>query len=151
MGEDQAYYSNSYTYLGGSDKVHEAAQAYGAYSRILLIRKGLPVYSLNYLLKASRLNRQELATILQISPRTMQRYDSDQVLPPAVSEKLLLLNDIYEQADEVLGGGPENVTNWLRSTVAALGNQRPIDYLDTYEGMHEVIKVLGRIEWGILS
>lgn len=151
MSEDQIYNNNSYTYLGGNNTVHEAAHAYGAHSRILLIRKGLPVNSLNFLLKSSKLTRQELANILQVSARTMQRYDADQVLPSTVSEKLLLLNDLYEQASEVLGGGPENVTNWLRSTVAALGNQRPIDYLDTYEGMHEVMKVIGRLEWGVFS
>ena len=151
MSEDQAYNGTTYTYLGGINQVNEPTEAYGVHSRILLIRRGLPLYSLNFLLQASRLTRQELGNILQISPRTMQRYDTDQMLPPVVSEKLLLLNDLYEKADEVLGGGPENVTKWLRKPIAALGNQRPLDYLDTYEGLNEVMNIMGRIEWGIAS
>lgn len=151
MSEDRASFSSHYTYLGGTDQVNEPADAYGVHSRIQLIRRGLPLHSLNFLLKASKLTQQELAAILQISARTMQRYDSHQMLPPVVSEKLLLLNDLYEKGDDVLGGGPQNITNWLRSPIAALGNQRPLDYLDTYEGMHEVMNVLGRIEWGIAS
>ncbi len=62
-----------------------------------------------------------------------------------------MLNDLYEKAEYILGGGTQNATNWLRSNVVALGNQRPLDYLDTYEGFNEVMKVLGRLEWGVAS
>lgn len=152
MSEDQLkYYDSNFTYLGGFDQVNEPSEAYGRYSRIHLIRRGLPLSSLNFLLQESKLNRQELAHILQISPRTMQRYSAEHMLPSTVSEKLLMLNDLYERGHDILGQGPENVTHWLRSHVIALGNQRPIDYLDTYEGFNEVLKVLGRLEWGIVA
>ncbi len=131
--------------------VNEPQATYGSQSRIRLIRRGLPVSSLYFFLKDSKLNQQELSNVLQISPRTMQRYSDNQMLPSIVSEKLLMLNDLYEKADNILGGGTQNVTNWLRSQVNALGNQRPIDYLDTYEGYNEVMKVLGRLEWGVAS
>lgn len=152
MSEDQMKYGNSdYTYLGGAAKVSEPTATYGAYSRIQLIRRGLPLYSLNFFLKESGLNRQELSTILQVSPRTMQRYDSNQMLPINVTEKLLMLNDLYEKAHNVLGGDSKNISGWLHSTIPALGNQRPLDLLDTYQGFNEVMNVLGRIEWGIAS
>lgn len=151
MSEDQAPYGNSYPYLGGDHLVNEPMAEYATRSRIQLIRRGLPQNSLNFLLKKTKLTRQELGTILQISPRTMQRYGIDQMLPSVVSEKLLALNDLFEKAEEVLGGGPANVTDWLRQEVIALGNQRPIDLLDTYQGLNEVMKVLGRMEWGVAS
>lgn len=141
----------SYTYLGGISQVNEPSEAYGTHSRIKLIRRGLSVQSLNIFLKESGLNRQELGHILQVSPRTMQRYDTNQMLPINVTEKLLMLNDLYEKAHDVLGGDSHTISGWLHSTVVALGNQRPLDLLDTYQGFNEVMKVLGRIEWGIAS
>lgn len=151
MSEDQAAYGHTYSFLGGENTVHEPMAAYAFQSRIMLIRRGLPLHSLQYFLKQSGLNRQELSNILQVSARTMQRYTDDQMLPSTVSEKLLRLNDLYEQAEETLGGGAANVTAWLRSEVAALGGQQPLHLLDTYEGLHEVIKVIGRLEWGVAS
>ena len=152
MSESPVQYgSNTYTHLGGQSMVNEPQATYGSQSRIKLIRRGLPLSSLSYFLKDSKLNQQELSTILQISARTMQRYSNDQMLPSTVSEKLLMLNDLYEKAEYILGGGTQNATNWLRSNVVALGNQRPLDYLDTYEGYNEVMKVLGRLEWGVAS
>lgn len=151
MSEDQAQYGHSYTFLGGENFVNEPTAAYATRSRILLIRRGLPLKSLNHFLQQTRLNRQELSIILQISPRTMQRYTIDQMLPSMVTEKLLRLNDLYEKAEPILGGGPNNVTRWLRTEVTALGNQKPIDLLDTYEGLNEVMNVLGRLEWGVAS
>ncbi|WP_143764551.1 type II RES/Xre toxin-antitoxin system antitoxin [Owenweeksia hongkongensis] len=151
---DNEKVSNSgtnYTYLGGTTQVNEPSEAYGTHSRIKLIRRGLPVQSLTIFLKESGLNRQELGHILQVSPRTMQRYDSNQMLPINVTEKLLMLNDLFEKANDVLGGDSKNISGWLHSTVPALGNQRPLDLLDTYQGFNEVMKVLGRIEWGIAS
>ena len=151
MSEDQVPYGNTYTYLGGENIVGEPGAVYVRQARIRLIRRGLPLASLKYFLRQSKLTRQELAYILQVSTRTLQRYTSDQMLPSVVSEKLLRLNDLYEQAQEVLGGGPANITKWLRSDIPALGNQRPLDLLDTYEGLDEVQKLLGRIEWGVAS
>lgn len=151
MSEEQQAYGKTYSFLGGLNEVHEPVAAYALQSRIALIRRGLPLGSLNFFLKKTGLNRQELSRILQISPRTMQRYSEDQMLPSPVSEKLLRLNDLYEQAEEVFGGGAANVTGWLRSDVTALGGQRPLDLLDTYEGLNEVIKVIGRLEWGVAS
>ncbi|MDZ7847582.1 MAG: antitoxin Xre/MbcA/ParS toxin-binding domain-containing protein [Owenweeksia sp.] len=151
MNEDAPKYGHGYIYLGGQDIVNEPLATYALQSRILLIRRGLPLHSLNYFLKKSKLNRQELANILQISPRTMQRYSDGHMLPSPVSEKLLRLNDLYQQAEDVLGGGPENITAWLRSEIPALGDQHPLDLLDTYEGLDIVINVLGRLEWGVAS
>ncbi len=151
MSENEEKYGQSYSYLGGARQVNEPMPAYGLQARIALIRRGLPLSSLNYFLKHSGLNRQELGAILHISPRTMQRYSEGQMLPPPVSEKLLKLNELYETAEAVLGGGAANVSAWLKQKVAVLGNHRPLDLLYTYEGLQEVIKVLGRIEWAVAT
>lgn len=151
MPKDTPLYHNTYTYLGGADTVQEPAAAYGLKSRIGLIRRGLPAQSLEHFLSSSCLNRQQLGRVLQVSPRTMQRYPKDKTLPPFVSEKLLQLNDLYEQAADILGGGSSNISNWLQNSNQALGGERPLDLLDTYEGLRQVQNVLGRIAHGVYS
>mgnify|MGYP001083853395 CR=1 FL=1 len=121
------------------------------YRRINLIRKGLPYSALAYFIKTSGLNQQELASILQVSTRTVQRFNPQQNLSPQVSEKLLALNDLYQQAHEALGGQGPSITAWLRQPAKALGNLTPLNLLDTFDGLQEVKNVLGRLEWGVYS
>jgi putative toxin-antitoxin system antitoxin component (TIGR02293 family) len=140
-------------YLGQNYLVQDAAATYETpkYKRIHLIRKGLPFSALAHFLKTSGLSQLELAIIFQVSTRTVQRYSPQQNLPPQVSEKLLALNDLYQQAGLALAGSPQNITQWLRKPLAALGNLAPLSLLDTFEGLQEVKVILGRLEWGVYS
>lgn len=153
VSEDPIKYGNSYVLLGGLNVVKEAAVAYEAprYQRIEIIRTGLPYQALEIFQNKTGLSRQELAAILQVSARTLQRYASGQSLAPVISEKLLALNDLYQQADQALGGKAPNTTAWLRAQNKALGGLTPISLLDTYQGLHEVQNLLGRLEWGVYS
>jgi putative toxin-antitoxin system antitoxin component (TIGR02293 family) len=46
---------------------------------------------------------------------------------------------------------PEESAAWIQSSNAALGNQQPLDLLDTDIGVQQVDQVLGRIEHGIVG
>ena len=62
------------------------------------------------------------------------------------SEKEILFtlgNEIFEDSNKF--------EQWLHSTNIALGGVKPIDLLNTAEGIHEVITLLHRIEHGIFS
>lgn len=153
MSEDPIKYGNNYSLLGGQNVVNEAAVAYETprYQRIEIIRNGLPFTALELFQQNTGLSRQELGSLLQVSPRTLQRYTSGQSLAPVISEKLLALNDLYQQAAQALGGNAQNTTGWLRAQNKALGGLKPISLLDTYQGLHEVQNLLGRLEWGVYS
>lgn len=58
--------------------------------------------------------------------------------------------DISRLAVKVLGSN-EKATEWLSSSVPALGNQRPIDLCGTPEGKHLVNATLRKIEAGDFS
>jgi len=45
----------------------------------------------------------------------------------------------------------EKASRWLKSTILALGNSRPLDLLDTTAGATMVLNLLGRIEHGVVS
>ena len=126
------------------------AIAYGL-SRISIIRQGLSLSSLLTFLKKTGLTRLELAPILNISARTLQRQEDDDTLSPAISERLLMLNDLYQLGYQALGQLPKNTTDWLREPNPALNNEKPLDYLDTYQGIQEIKNLLGRIIHGVYS
>lgn len=130
-------------------QAQEAPATYGYNKRISLIRQGLPVSSLFFFQKQTRLTAPELANILNISLRTFQRYEQSKTLPSPLTEKLLKLNELYELADQSLNGGPVNTTQWLRASNNALQQQNPLQLLDTYEGLFEVKNILGRIAHGV--
>ncbi|MFY0671826.1 MAG: DUF2384 domain-containing protein [Bacteroidia bacterium] len=130
--------------------INEPVATYGL-SRISLIRKGLHFNAIARFTNKSGLTKQELANVLQVSVRTLQRHESQTRLSPAISEKLMHLNDIYQLATESLGTNPKDITNWLRTPIMALGQEPPLLLLDTYIGMQQVKQVLGRLSHGVFS
>ncbi len=146
MSEDTYYNGKKINILTGY--VSEPETVYYP-DRISLIRNGLPVESLQDFQEETGLTNQELAYILNVSVRTLQRYQNGENLPSQVTEKLLKLNELYEAGERALGGGPKNTTAWLRDTIQATDYKPPLEFLDTYRGMKEMWRILGRIEYGI--
>lgn len=132
-----------------SNIVNEPMALYSAERQITQIRRGIPAQSLNHFMKHTGLSKIELADILNVSVRTLQRYQIDTMLPSTLTEKLFALHRLYEQATETLGGSPKETTTWLKTNIASLNNQTSLSYLDTYQGLHEVTNVLGRIAHGV--
>ena len=63
-----------------------------------------------------------------------------------LSEKELL----FLLGDEIFGDS-NKFEQWLHCSNIALGRVKPVDLLNTAEGIHEVITLLHRIEHGIFS
>lgn len=96
------------------------------------------------------LSQKEMATLLHLTPRTIQRMKEEQLLPPAASGQLLELLRLYRRATDVLGDA-SHARRWLRTPVTALNNVPPVSLLDTPAGFQWVFDVLGRIEHGVFS
>ncbi len=132
------------------DLINEPIAVYGP-SRITSIRKGLEFNAIARFVKKTGLTRQELATVLQVSVRTLQRHESESRLSSSITEKLFNLNDIYQLATESISANPKDITNWLRAPNTALGSDSPLSILDTYIGMQQVKDILGRLSHGVYS
>lgn len=130
--------------------LNETVAAYGP-SRIAMIRKGLQFQSLNSFLAKTGITRSELAYILQVSVRTLQRHEQNRRLSPAISEKLIQLTDLFNLAKDALGQDALNITQWLRQPNRALGSETPLSLLDTQIGYLQVQNVLGRMAHGVYS
>lgn len=135
------------------DMVREAAVAYKASNEMQLVktaRSGISKQTLINISKLSGLSIKEMAGLLPVSLRTIQRYKDDDILEPAVSERVLHIAEVLAKAIEVFDT-PEDLQNWLHTPSVALGRQTPISLLDTSFGARLVTDQLGRIEHGIHS
>jgi putative toxin-antitoxin system antitoxin component (TIGR02293 family) len=117
---------------------------------VALIRTGLTKKALDCMLNAYNITSLDMARILHVSDRTMRRYETESVLNPEQSERLIELARLFAHGMAVFGS-KERFRRWLQSEVYSLGGQKPFDLLDTSIGIGLVNDVLGRIEYGIVA
>ncbi|MDN5942701.1 MAG: DUF2384 domain-containing protein [Nitrospira sp.] len=111
---------------------------------------GLPYASLEAVMVKFGLARGEAASALHLPQRTFARRKKERKLRAGESDRLLRLARLGAQASYVLGS-EEKVAIWLRRSNRALGNQVPLELLDSEIGTRQVEEVLGRIEYGVYS
>jgi putative toxin-antitoxin system antitoxin component (TIGR02293 family) len=116
----------------------------------LRLRQGLPYGVLAALTAAYDLDLGTLAVVLRIPPRTLARRRRERRLRPDESDRVFRVARIAALAEESLGGR-DQAARWLKRPNRALGNEIPLDHLDTDLGARQVEDVLGRIAHGIYS
>ncbi len=114
------------------------------------VKAGLPYASLEALMSKFGLDRQETAAVLHLPQRTIARRKKEQRLQPDESDRLLRLARVSAQAATTLGS-EKKASQWLRRPNRALGNQAPLDLIDSDIGTKQVEEVLGGIEHGNIS
>ena len=114
------------------------------------VKIGLPYASLEAVIGKFGLPREKTAAALHLPQRTMARRKKERKLQADESDRLLRLARIGAQAAATLGS-EEKAVQWLRRPNRALGNQAPLDLIDSDIGASQVEEVLGRIEHGSIS
>ncbi len=117
---------------------------------VALIRAGLTKKALDRMVQAYDITAIDMARILHVSDRTMRRYETESVLDPEQSERLIELAKLFAHGISVFGSNIR-FRRWLHSEVFSLDGQKPIDLLDTSIGIGLVDDILGRIEYGIVA
>lgn len=115
-----------------------------------LARKGISKKSLLALAKQISLTIEEVASVLHISERTLQRYTPQTLVKTEYADRAIELALLYERGIEVLGS-ERAFSNWIKSPNYALGGEIPFNLLDTRIGFTMVLNILGRIEYGVFS
>jgi len=134
--------------FGGANILHLTGSLSSDFEFLNLTRRGIPKKSLLTLAKKISLTIQDIADILHISERTLQRYDDNALIKPEHSEKAIELARLYARGVEVLGT-LEAFKSWMNTPNYALHNEVPLSLLDTSIGFDMVLAELGRIEHGI--
>jgi len=114
------------------------------------IREGVPKKALDNLIEVTGISATEMAGIIRTSDRTLRRYSPKQKLNAEQSERVIELAKVYSRGEEVFGT-LEAFREWMNSSVMALGNKKPKEFLDTSMGIEMLMEELGRIEHGIFA
>lgn len=96
------------------------------------------------------ITQEKICDLLHISTRNFQRIKEDTHLDVYTSEQVIEMAHVYTKANKIFLT-EEAVKQWFQTSNYALGNQKPLDLLDTSFGVKMVNDVLGRIEYGVYS
>ena len=91
-----------------------------------------------------------LAKVLSVAKATLHNKKGKDKFDLSVSERLLLLADIYSYGYQVFES-KERFNLWMKTSNTSLGGINPLSMLDTLYGMEEVKHLVGRIEYGVYS
>ena len=116
-----------------------------------LVRQGLPAAALSALTAKLHLSNDALSRILAIPQRTLtRRFNEGSPLTATESDRIVRMARLYAHAMEMIGD-EDKATQWLSTPNRALGDELPIDQLDTDPGVRMVEDILGRIAYGVYS
>jgi putative toxin-antitoxin system antitoxin component (TIGR02293 family) len=111
------------------------------------VRRGFPATSLDLMALRLKIDRLVLLGVLGISERTAQRkHRHDELLSSSASDRLARIDRIFALAAAVLGS-EEKAAEWLKRPNRLLGNETPLELLDTDLGSQEVERELRQIEY----
>jgi putative toxin-antitoxin system antitoxin component (TIGR02293 family) len=114
------------------------------------IRQGFPPEVVRKVMDSAGLTLKELASSLDLSPRSLQRRRQRGRLARYESDRIYRLARIVALAKRHIGDA-ETATRWLKRPNRALGGRPPLDLVDTELGARAVEDVLGRIAYGGVS
>ena len=112
--------------------------------------RGLPKSALINLAAFLDLSLGQMADLLSLSERTLQRYDATERFNRLVSEQILHIAEVAAKGMDVF----EDKTlflQWLHHPSIALGNTSPVALLKSRFGADMVLRELGRMEHGVFS
>ncbi|MEX1196353.1 MAG: MbcA/ParS/Xre antitoxin family protein [Pseudohongiellaceae bacterium] len=116
---------------------------------IRMTRRGIPGTWLKRVVDETGL-RDVFVSLMDVSSSKFSRLYQRKALDKRKSEKVLDAVRLIVQAEQTWESR-ELALQWLFSPIAALGDERPIELFDTFEGRRLVSLVLDKIECGEFS
>ncbi len=112
-------------------------------------RRGITRNRVLDICEETRLTLEEMSEFIHISPRTIQRREYRQHLSSEISEKVLLIRNLYSRGARTFGSA-EVFINWMNTPNYSFDGKIPKSYLDTFSGIEFIKQELGRLEYGII-
>ena len=112
--------------------------------------KGVPKTSLLHLAKYMGLSIKQMAKLLTVTERTIQRYSEERNFNPMVSEQILQIAEVAARGTNVFSS-QEKFLSWIKQPNRALSGRTPLSLLGSRFGTEMVLDELGRIEHGVFS
>lgn len=134
--------------LGGKQSLRKSIS--GDFDLIHLTREGVKKSTLKTLAAYLGITMEMMSRLLHTSYRNIQRKEKDSLLDTLKTERVLELASFTQRGIEVIGN-KDAFAEWIQSPLIALGNKKPLDFLDTSFGIQLLTKILGRLEQGVFS
>ena len=115
-----------------------------------LANRGLTKDAVSNLARHLSLSLKDIAALLPVTERSLQRYTPKHHLNPTVSEQVLQIAEVVARGTEVFGRKDRFLT-WANQPSTALSERTPLELLGSRFGSGLVLDELGRIEHGIVS
>jgi putative toxin-antitoxin system antitoxin component (TIGR02293 family) len=115
-----------------------------------LSRKGVSKEALLYLAKFMGLPVGQMAALLPVTERTIQRYAPKEHFDRVVSENILHLAEVVARGLAVFENS-DNFKAWINQPSTALGGRSPKSLLPSRFGIDMVLDELTRIEHGVAA
>jgi Uncharacterized conserved protein len=112
-------------------------------------REGITKEKVNDIIKMTGLTQVEFGRYIDLTTRAIQRKNLTDRLSKSISEKALLIYNLYGRGSQIFGD-IEDFKDWMDTPNIALGNVKPKEYLDTFSGIEFLTEELGRIEHGYM-
>ena len=114
------------------------------------VTRGLSADLAREFARTAQITLEELAALLHLTLRTLQRRLEEGRLGFRESERLWELAHLFSRSIEVLESN-EGAVHWFKSPLQVLRLATPLEYARTAVGIRELECILGRIEHGVFS
>lgn len=115
-----------------------------------LSNRGVSKDALLHLSKFLRCSMKQMAVLLPVTERTIQRYTPKKHFNRAVSEQILQIAEVAAKGAKVFGD-KEKLLLWMNHPNKALADKTPMSLLSSKFGVDVVLDELGRMEHGVFS
>ena len=117
---------------------------------IRLSREGVTKSTFRAILDQTGMTLNEISNYIHTTTRTIQKKKDNDRLPVEESEKILAIARLYDRGEHVFKDRKKFI-NWMNRENKAMGNLKPISYLDLMEGINLVMDELTAIEHGFAA
>lgn len=111
---------------------------------------GVTKNAISHLANYLSLSWKQIADLLPVTERTLQRYTTHQHFNPAVSEQVLHIAEVLAKGTEVFQE-KRKLLLWLNTPHKVFSGNTPFAMLGSRFGTELVVEELGRIEFGVYS
>lgn len=111
---------------------------------------GVTKDALLHLSKYLSFSMRQMAELLPVTERTIQRYTPKRHFNRAVSEQILQIAEVAAKGSKVFGN-KEKLLLWMSHPNKALSGKTPMSLLCSKFGVDVVLDELGRIEHGVFA
>lgn len=115
-----------------------------------LSKRGISKRSLAHLAEFMCFSMRQMAELLPVTDRTIQRYSPEDHFNPTVSEHILQIAEVAARGSDVFGD-MNRFLSWMNHPNKALGDRIPNSLLSSRFGLEMVLDELGRIEHGVFA